>query len=76
MKELVSLLTKSVAKFPECVEVTEKDMQDNILFELKVNEKDRGRIIGKQGRTIKAIRHLLNTCAFVKKKKVSLEIVE
>ena len=76
MKELVSFLTKTVAKYPENVEVTEKETEGSILFELRVNEKDRGRIIGRKGKTIKAIRHILKTSAGANNRKVSLELVE
>jgi uncharacterized protein len=76
MKELVQYLAKSLVRNPEAVEVKETQTDDASVFELKVAKEDLGRIIGKQGRTAKSIRTLLNAAASRGNRKVVLEIVE
>jgi predicted RNA-binding protein YlqC (UPF0109 family) len=76
MKELVQYLAKSLVTNPDAVEVKEAQTDDASVFELKVAKEDLGRIIGKQGRTAKSIRTLLNAAASRGNRKVVLEIVE
>jgi predicted RNA-binding protein YlqC (UPF0109 family) len=76
MKELVQYLAKSLVTNPDAVEVKETQTDDSSVFELKVAKEDLGRIIGKQGRTAKSIRTLLNAAASRGNRKVVLEIVE
>ena len=61
---------------PEAVEVTESAGEDAAVYQLRVAKDDLGRIIGKQGRTAKSIRTLLNAAASKTNRKVVLEIVE
>jgi uncharacterized protein len=76
MKELVQYLAKSLVTNPDAVEVKETQTDDASVFEVKVAKEDLGRIIGKQGRTAKSIRTLLNAAASRGNRKVVLEIVE
>jgi hypothetical protein len=76
MKELVQYLAKSLVRNPDAVEVKEIQTDDASIFELKVAREDLGRIIGKQGRTAKSIRTLLNAAASRGNRKVVLEIIE
>jgi predicted RNA-binding protein YlqC (UPF0109 family) len=76
MKELVQYLAKSLVSNPEAVEVKEILSDDASVLELKVAKEDLGRIIGKQGRTAKSIRTLLNAAASRGNRKIVLEIVE
>jgi uncharacterized protein len=76
MKELVQYLAKSLVSNPEAVEVKEILNDDASVLELKVAKEDLGRIIGKQGRTAKSIRTLLNAAASRGNRKIVLEIVE
>ena len=76
MKELVQLLARSLVSFPDAVEVTETQGDSALIFELKVAKEDLGRIIGKQGRTAKSIRTILNAAASRTNRKVVLEIIE
>ena len=76
MKELVQYLAKSLVRNPDAVEVKETQTDDACVFELKVAKEDLGRIIGKQGRTAKSIRTLLNAAASRGNRKIVLEIVE
>jgi predicted RNA-binding protein YlqC (UPF0109 family) len=76
MKELVQYLARSLVSNPDAVEINEITNDDTSVFELKVAKEDLGRIIGKQGRTAKSIRTLLNAAASISNRKVVLEIVE
>ncbi|MGE5218043.1 MAG: KH domain-containing protein [Chloroflexota bacterium] len=76
MKDLVQYLATSLVSNPDAVEITETISDGTSVFELKVAKEDLGRIIGKQGRTAKAIRTLLNAAAIIGNRKVVLEICE
>ncbi len=76
MKDLLQYLAQSLVSHPEAVEIKETIDADTSVFEVKVAREDLGRIIGKQGRTAKSIRTLLNAAAAVANRKVVLEIVE
>ena len=76
MKELVRYLAKSLVSNPDAVEIKETDNDGGSVIELKVAKEDLGRIIGKQGRTAKSIRTLVNAAASRNNRRVVLEIVE
>ena len=76
MKELVSFLAKQLVNDPEAVEVKETQGETASVLELRVAKEDLGRVIGKQGRTAKAMRTILNAAASRTNRKVVLEILE
>ncbi len=76
MKDLIALIAKALVDKPEEVVVTEIEGQQIYLIELKVANEDIGKIIGKQGRTVHAIRTILNAASVKMKKRSSLEIIE
>lgn len=76
MKDLVQYLAKSLVNNPDAVEVEEAASDEGSVLKLKVAKEDLGRIIGKQGRTAKSIRTLLNAAAARGNHKIVLEIVE
>lgn len=76
MKELVEYLARQLVSHPDAVEVKETQGDTASVLELKVAKEDLGRIIGKQGRTAKSIRTILNAAASRTNRKVVLEIVE
>lgn len=76
MKELVLLLAKHLVNHPEAVEVKETEGDAGTVLELRVAKDDIGRVIGKQGRTAKSIRTILNAAASRTNRKVVLEIIE
>ena len=76
MKELVEFVAKSLVDYPDEVNVSEKETEIGLILELNVAQSDLGRIIGKHGRTAKAIRTVLNSASTKRKQKVSLEIIE
>ncbi len=75
MKELVEFLVKSLADHPEEVFLNEQEAEDTVLLELKISPEDLGKIIGKNGNTINAIRTVLQAAASSHKKRVKLEVV-
>ncbi len=76
MKQLVEYLAKSLVDYPEAVKVSERSGDFGSIMELKVDKQDIGRIIGRQGKTVKAIRQLLATAAAKSKLKVTLVVQE
>jgi len=76
MKDFVEFIAKNLVDYPEEVEVRRIDGEKTIVFELKVNKSDIGKIIGKSGRTIRAIRTLLTTTAAKHGQRAVLEILE
>jgi len=76
MKELIEYIVKALVDHPDDVTVTQIDGEKAVIFELRCNEDDIGRVIGKNGRTIKAIRTLLGTAAAKANVRAMLEIVE
>jgi predicted RNA-binding protein YlqC (UPF0109 family) len=75
MKELVEYVAKSIVNAPEAVEVTEENDERGLVLKLTVADDDKGRVIGKQGRTADAMRTLLRVKAAKQGIKVTLEIV-
>jgi len=73
MEELISYIAKSLVDNPQAVEVRKVDGGRTVVYELRVAEPDRGRVIGKHGETIQAIRTLLKAAAASDQKPV-LEI--
>jgi predicted RNA-binding protein YlqC (UPF0109 family) len=76
MKELVQYLARALVNNPDAVEVKETEADNALVLEVRVAKEDLGRIIGKQGRTAKSIRTLLNAAASRTNRRVGLEIVE
>ncbi len=76
MKELVSYLAKALVDDPGPVEVEESGSDADRVFHLKVAADDLGKVIGKRGRTAKALRTLLTAVAAQQGGRVTLEIVE
>jgi len=76
VKELVQYLARQLVNNPDAVEVKETHGDTASVVELRVAKEDLGRIIGKQGRTAKSIRTILNAAASRANRKVVLEIVE
>ena len=76
LKDLVSHIAQSLVDNPEKVEVREIAGEQTAVLELKVAQEDLGKIIGKQGRTAKAIRTILGAAAAKIRKRAVLEILE
>ena len=76
MKDFVNFLAQALVDNPEKIEVKELGEGRTTVIELKVAPEDLGIIIGRKGRTVKAMRTLLNAAAVKKKKRVVLEVIE
>ena len=76
MKELVSFIAISLVDDREAVQVSEVERDDVTILELRVSKDDLGKVIGKQGRTARAIRSLLSASAAKLNRKVRLEIID
>jgi hypothetical protein len=76
MKELVEFIVKSLVDKPEAVELKEVEGEKSAVLELRVDSADLGKVIGKQGRTAKAIRTIINASGVKNGKKVILEILD
>ncbi len=77
MKELIEFIAKSLVENPDAVVISEEEGEDGtILVKLAAAQEDMGRIIGKQGRTAKAMRTLLNAKATRENKRATLQIME
>ncbi len=76
MKEFIEYVVKALVDHPEEVTVTQVDGEKTVIFELRCNASDIGKVIGKQGRTIKAIRTLLGSAAAKANIRAMLEIIE
>ena len=76
MKALVETIAKALVDDPSQVVATEETEEDTLVIKLTVAKEDMGRIIGKEGRTAKAIRTILNAVSTKDNKKAMLKIVE
>ena len=76
MEELIAVIAKSLVDNPDDVKVTRSDEENNVTIELAVAPDDLGKVIGKQGRTARALRSLLAAKAATEDKRSRLEIVE
>jgi uncharacterized protein len=76
MKEAVEMVVKALVDDVDAVEVREIDQQGKTLIEVRVAPGDMGKLIGRQGRTIKALRSLTHAVSLKKKHRFLLELVE
>ena len=76
MKELVEYIAKSLVDRPESVTVIETEGEKTTIIELRVAQEDLGKVIGKQGRTARSMRTILNAAGTKIGKRCVLEILE
>ena len=76
MKDLIGYITQALVDHPEQVKVTEVEGGQTTVLKLKVAKEDIGKVIGKQGRTARAMRTILSAASAKIKKRTVLEIVE
>lgn len=76
LRDLIEYISKSLVDMPEKVEVREVEGEQTTVIELDVDESDRGKVIGKQGKTARALRTILNAASTKLKKRSHLEIIE
>lgn len=76
MKELVEAIAKALVDHPEAVQVKAVEGQQVTVLELRVHPEDLGKVIGRQGRTAKAMRTILGAAGMKIRKRLTLEILE
>ncbi len=76
MKELVEAIAKALVDNPDEVSVRSVEGEQVTVLELRVYPSDLGKVIGKQGRTARSIRTILNAAGMKLKKRFTLEILE
>jgi len=76
MRDLIEMIAKALVDYPDRVEVKEVEGEATTVLELRVAPSDLGKVIGKQGRTARAIRTILGAAGMKLKKRFVLEILE
>lgn len=76
MKDLVTYIVGKLVDHPGAVQLTEVDGERTALFELRCHKDDVGKVIGKSGKTVGAIRTLVSTVAARQGRRALLEVVE
>ena len=76
MKELIKYIAQALVDSPDEVDVSEVEGNQTSVLELKVAKEDLGKVIGKQGRTARAMRTILSAASAKIKKRTVLEIIE
>jgi predicted RNA-binding protein YlqC (UPF0109 family) len=76
LKELISYIAGSLVDKPDEVQVTEVEGEQTTVLELRVAKEDLGKVIGRQGRTARAMRTILGAASSKVKKRCVLEILE
>lgn len=76
MEELLAVITRALVDQPDAVKVSRKFEDDTVTYELAVAPEDLGKVIGKQGRTARALRTLLSAAATKAEQRCRLEILE
>lgn len=74
MKKLLEFLVKTIVDSPKDVSVQKNQEGDELILELKINPEDIKVVIGKEGKTIKALRELIKIKAFKEKKRVRINV--
>ena len=76
MKQVLETIIKNIVENQEAVSINEKEETDKITYEVKVDDKDMGRVIGKQGKVANSIRTLMKALGSREKKKVVVEFLD
>ena len=76
LKDLIEYLARALVDRPDEVQVTEIAGEQTVVLELRVAKDDLGKVIGKQGRTVKAMCSLLSAASAKLRKRAELEILE
>lgn len=76
MKKALHYIIASIVEFPEKVAIGEQEQDGIINFKIKVAKEDMGKIIGKNGKIIRAIRNVIKIPAIKQNKKINVELFE
>lgn len=75
MKEILQTIISNLVDDKQAIEIKELDGEKSIIFEVKVAEKDMGKVIGRQGRLAQSIRTVMKAVAGREQKKVTIEFI-
>ncbi|MFA5928224.1 MAG: KH domain-containing protein [Candidatus Margulisiibacteriota bacterium] len=75
MKDLAELIVRSLVDKPEGVNITETEGENVLILEVRVDQEDVGKVIGKEGRIANAMRTIVKAAAIKQGKRVTLEIL-
>ncbi len=75
MREFIEFIAKHLVDHPEAVHVEQEERESMIILKLRVGDKEVGKVIGRKGRTARALRTLLNAVAAKEGKHAGLEII-
>ena len=76
MKEILETIINTLVSNKEAVSINQIDVEQSIIFEVKVAEEDMGKIIGRQGSIAKSIRTIMKAVASKENKRVSIEFLD
>jgi len=76
MKKALEYIIASIVDNPKEIEITEQENNGIINFTIKVNPSDMGKIIGKNGKVIRAVRNVVKISAIKQNKKINIALVE
>ena len=76
LSKMIEYMARMLVDLPDQVEVTEVEGENTLVIELRVAKEDLGKIIGKQGRTARAVRTVLNGASTKLRRRTVLEIIE
>lgn len=75
MKEILEIMIRNLVEDTQAVSINEIEKEKSIVFEVRVSEKDMGKVIGKQGRIAKSIRTVIKAIAAKEDKKINIEFI-
>jgi uncharacterized protein len=76
MRELLEFVVKKLVDHPDDVNISEISGEQTFVYELRVHKEDLGKVIGKQGRTARALRTVLSAASVKENRRVMLEIID
>lgn len=76
MKQILETIIKNIVENKDAVSINEKEEADKIIFEVKVQESDMGRVIGRNGKVANSIRTLMKALGSREHEKVSVEFLD
>lgn len=76
MKEILEVMIKNLVEDKDSVSINEVAQDSDIKFEVRVNEKDMGRVIGKKGKIAQSIRTVMKAIAAKENKKINIEFID
>lgn len=75
MKEVLEIMIKNLVDNADAVSIKELNGEKSVVYEVKVDEDDMGKVIGKQGRVARAVRAIMKSVASKENKKVTIEFI-